>query len=1115
MATKFFTNNKDNSLVKKIEGIFDNSDKIHHFDILVGYFRASGYCKIQTFLAKVKKIRILVGINVDKLVQTYAEKGQICLFLEKDAKENFIEETIQDIQNAPYTQLVENGMKQFLNDVISKKIEIKAHPSKKLHAKIYIFRPELFNEHSFCEVITGSSNLTEEGLGSKPDSNYEFNVSLRDFDDVKFATDEFERLWNEAIPILNTDAKKIEKNTYLRDDFTPHQLYIKALIEYFGERVDANFYKMSEMLPKRYYNLEYQIDAANQAYQMLEKHNGFLLADVVGLGKTVIACMVIKKFIYENGSQTKVLLVVPPALKHHWYDTLKEFQIEMYFKIISIGSLHKIFDEKDMNFFRPAEYDMVVIDESHKFRNDKIKMYEHLQNICKTLRQNPSPKGDVHKKIILISATPLNNKPQDIENQLYLFQDRRNSTLENVRNLEAFFKPINEEFKKLPSENSLNVGKIFRFLNGEETFNYSKIADLFEKLRKNVIEPLVIRRTRKDILGFNDYLTDIKNQNLTFPEVCEPENLRYTLTPKECELFVETVNFLVGIDENGNEIESFGYYRYRLIEFLNPESQKQYGNVKVISELLAGIMRTLLVKRLESSFFAFKQSLNRLLTAIKNIIEMFKNDKIFIASNLDINKLIENGKTDEEIEKIVEKNDGKVFQCKDFNLNYLDLLEKDKEKIENLIKKWENVKRDPKLDEFIKQLNEKLFGKSINTGEKLIIFTESVETANFLAEKITKYRCLVATSKNRKEIESVIRENFDANIPFEKQKNDFDILISTEVLSEGINLHRSNVMVNYDIPWNATKLIQRSGRINRIGTKAAKIYIFNFYPTVQGEQQIRLIQRALLKIQAFHIAFGSDDKMLSVLEERGKAGLFIPNIKLQQEASETLKFLQVLRDFKRKNEKEYRKINKIPNKARCGRDKTFNQTKISYDLSQTSLTYLKSKNHPGIFCLVFPDNTCVELDFAAAATIFEAEENEKSIDLHQFTLEQAAAAHQFFVSDKTQSNISTITNQKLTKTQKKADEYLSAMLKFATDEQKIALNNCRKLIEIGRFNDLPKKINDFFNNNLLTPSTASNVIPKFFEEIVKKYCSAEGNEEKDEKKRIIISPEIVLTQTFS
>jgi ERCC4-related helicase len=1116
MSTKFFTNqDEENSLLKKFEGVFSNNPNIHHFDALVGYFRASGYFKVRPFLDNIPRIRILVGINVDQLVKKYHDKGQYFLENPDETKKTFLTEMIENIQEADYDKETENGIIQFIDDLINEKIEIRAHPKKKIHAKIYIFRTQNFNSHSNCEVITGSSNLTDSGLGSFPESNYEFNVSLRDYDDVNFATDEFNRLWDESIPMLKAEAILLKDRTYLKDDFTPFELYIKMLIEYFGKRVDYDPYNIDLLLPENYMRLKYQSDAANQGYAIMMKHNGFILADVVGLGKTIVACMVIKKFIFENGTQTKILVVVPPAIKSNWQTTVKEFQLDNHFEYITLGSLHKVLDENNPDYPDSDEYDMVVVDESHKFRNDYTDMYVQLQEVCKQPRKRPAENGDTRKKVILVSATPLNNRPQDIENQIYLFQDKRNSTLENIQNLQEYFKKVNDNYKELSQEPQLQV---------------NQLKKLFEKLRNDVIEPLVIRRTRTDIENNKDYLKDIKSQGIEFPKIDNPEKLEYKLDEKLTKLFFDSVEMITGIDEGGNEVEGLGYYRYRAIEFLKYEKDRKiYGNVTSISKRLSAIMKTLLVKRLESSFHAFKQSLNRLHIAVDNMIEMFDNNNVFIAPDLDINKLLEEGKTYEEIEeKIISKEgNNKKFSSDSFKKEFLGKLKEDKEIIKDLQNRWSEITKDPKLEVFEEHIDNTFFNKKKNPSGKLVIFTESKETANELERKLkkkTKHRILKISADNRHKLEPIIRNNFDANLEEDNWKEDYNIIITTEVLAEGINLHRSNTIVNYDVPWNATKLMQRIGRVNRIGSRDKKVYVYNYYPSADGDKQIRLVNNALRKLQAFHTAFGEDNKIFSLLEQKGEAGLF--GSKIKREESEILKYLNLLRDFRKKNPKEFKRIKGIPNKSRCGRSakkiylKTpdINQEEQEYDLKETSIAYLKSDDHPGIFCLVTPKKNTIELNFLQAVKIYQAKKDEKPIKLHHEHHDQVVASLDFFRSKKTQDSIKDQSNRSLSPAEKKAIKNLNGIIKYApTEQKKNTLNRAIKVIKKGTFTNkgMPKSINDFFKANKNIMNDINLFYDRLFKDVLDRYnLVVKDKQDESTGPRGIINPKIVLTQSF-
>ncbi len=1118
MSTKFFTNQNNNSLLNKFEGVFTNIESIRHFDALVGYFRTSGYFKVRPFLDKIPKIRILVGINVDQLIKKYHDRGQYFLENPEETKEEFLSEMIKNIQEAEYDRITENGIVQFIDDLTSGKIELRAHPKQKIHAKVYIFRPENFNEHAPCEVITGSSNLTDAGLGANPESNYEFNVSLRDYQDVKFATEEFERLWSESVPILHAEAALLKSKTYLRDNFTPFETYIKMLIEYFGKRVDYDPYNIDLLLPDKFMRLKYQSDAANHGYSILMKHNGFILADVVGLGKTIIACMVIKKFVYENGTNTRILVVVPPALEANWRRTTEDFQIKNHFEFITLGSLHKVLNENDFSYSNADKFDLIVVDESHKFRNDYTDMYLSLQEICKMPRAKASETGDFRKKVILISATPLNNRPQDIENQLYLFQDKRNSTLENIRNLQDYFKPINEQYKKLSAEKKLNI---------------KKLKALFQKLRDDVVEPLVIRRTRTDIENNKEYLDDLKNQNIIFPKVGDPIALYYELDKELSSLFFDTVSMITGLDEDGNEIDGIGYYRYRAIEFLTKEEDKKiYGNVKSISGRLSAIMKTLLVKRLESSFYAFTKSLHRLQKANSNMLQMFANDRIFIAPDLDINKLLEEGYSYDQIEaKINDKaGNNKEFKKEAFSKEFIVSLQNDKFKIDELVKKWDKLKSDPKLISFANHIQNEFFDSKKNPTGKLVIFTESKETGEELSRKlreITERNILTISAENRKQFETTLRDNFDANLEIEKWKNEYDIIITTEVLAEGINLHRSNLIVNYDVPWNSTRLMQRIGRVNRIGSRAEKIFVYNYYPSAHGDSQINLVNNALRKLQAFHTAFGEDNRIFSLLEEKGDGALF--GNKIQKEESEILKYLNELREFRKSNPKKFMEISQLPNKTRCGRLSKPNQSlllfdsvngDIHYPIKHSSITYLKSENHPGIFCFITSELNIIEINFLQAVKIINAKEDEKPIALHELHHEQAMKGFEYFKAEKNQENIQSVSRKHLSPAENKAITNLNFIAKIASTEViRNTLTSAIETIKKGTFasKGLPKSINEYFVTNNKKLKTPEIFIAAFVKDVLEKYELSSSTIDPTllKVKRGIVNPQIILTQSFS
>lgn len=610
MSSKFFTNDGERSLFDKFTGIIDAMGSLYAFYAVVGYFRSSGYFALQPYLKDVKEIKILVGINVDQMFAEAQRKGLLFFADEARTKTEFLNWFLQDIREAKYTKEVEDGIQQFISDTIDRRIQIRAHNTKALHAKFYMFLPKHHSEHSDGWVIMGSSNLSAAGLGIKKAPNYELNVALKDYDDVKFTKVEFERLWEESTTILPADIEKFRGSSHIGQSFSPYELYLKFLIEYFGNNIDYDPDTVGD-LPRTFRKLSYQIDAVNEGFQMLMRNNGFFLADVVGLGKTVVAAMIAKRFRIANGSQnTKILVVYPPALEKNWKGTFRDFKLDKDTKFITNGSLKRILDNNDPNFWPKEDYDLILVDEAHRYRNHTSQMFKNLQRICKAPRKGDGLIADKKKKVILISATPLNNRPQDIYYQLQLFQDARRSTLTET-NLQSFFGPIIREYREIVKDANPDL---------------SRIRGLYAQMRERIISPITVRRTRNDLKKYPKYLEDLKAQGIEFPEIAEPKSIEYELEGDLGELFVHSMNVLT---------EHVKYFRYQAILNLKKGVRDEiYPQASLVSKSLAGILRNLMVKRLESSFFAFKGTLSNVVTATERMIEMFAHNTVFIAPDV-------------------------------------------------------------------------------------------------------------------------------------------------------------------------------------------------------------------------------------------------------------------------------------------------------------------------------------------------------------------------------------------------------------------------------------------------------------------------------------------------
>ncbi|MHB2155006.1 helicase-related protein [Calditrichota bacterium GD2] len=913
----FFTNEPDSTLLDRFVAILKD---VKYFDILVGYFRSSGFFRLYKSFANIEKIRILVGLGLDKVSFQIIETAHNADF-ESHArvKEYFGGLLVSEIEQAPDSREVEEGILKFVEFIQSGKIEIKAHPSRNIHAKVYISRYRE-DDRDFGNVITGSSNFSEAGLVAQR----EFNVQLKNSADVKYALEKFEALWKEAVDISEFYVAVIKTKTHLDDSITPYQLYLKFLYEYFQADLSVNEELFYKNFPKNFMKLKYQEQAVINAKRILEEFGGVFLADVVGLGKTYISALL------ANQLPGRHLVIASPALldkdnPNSWPNVFHDFKIAAEFE--SVGKLEKIIERGT------DRYDNVFIDEAHKFRNETNISYELLSRIC------------AGKKVILVTATPLNNTPLDILAQIKLFQKGKNSTIPGIKNLDYFFSSLQKRLKKLDRKNDYD--------------EYIEVVkENSRQIRERVLKHIMVRRTRKEIENY--FSSDLKVQGLKFPEVASPVPVFYELDKKLDQIFLNTIKLIT-------DKSAFTYARYMPLLYLK-EGLSEFD--KTSQRNMGSFMKTLLVKRLESSFFAFKKTLGRFIESYENFIEAYEKGSVYFSKKY-WNKVIEYFLNDdfEAIQKLIDEEKVEEYPADAFDSKLKKDLQTDLNTLIKIKSWWDEIDYDPKLDKFIDELKK----SSILTKNKLIIFTESKETAEYLYENLSKYLServlLFHGGSNQSDLTTVIA-NFDARA--RNKKDDYRLLVTTEVLSEGINLHRSNVVINYDLPWNPTRMIQRVGRINRVDTPFEKIYTFNFFPTEQSNDVIKLKEAAIAKINYFIEMLGNDAKLLTDGEEIKSFELFNKLTSREfitgedEEVESELKYLNVIKEIRDKNKALFNKIKHLPKKARSAR-----LIEALMNLQgEAVLTYFR-KGKLEKFYLATRERA-QEIDFLTAAKLFEA-----------------------------------------------------------------------------------------------------------------------------------------------
>lgn len=863
--TRFFTNEPENSLYERFAVILKNNTQF--FDVLVGYFRSSGFFSMWRSLETVEKIRVLVGLNIDRytvqILDSSKKEASFAAVSTTEGKTFISEDVEKEFETGAASAEIEKGVRVFIDWLKSGKLEMRMYTKSPIHAKVYVMRNGT-GSPDVGRVITGSSNFSQAGLVN----NLEFNVELKDNSDVRFAIEKFEALWKDAVDIHDTYIEAVEQHTWMRNDITPYQLYLKTLYEFFKEEINADKEMISDLLPEGYLRLQYQLDAVTQAKKRLEAYGGVFISDVVGLGKTYICAMLAKM---HNRSMYK-LIICPPVLVDYWRGVLQEFDVSRC-DVVSLGKMDSIIQRGT------DKYSLVFIDEAHRFRNSGTDSFTQLHQIC------------LGKKVVLISATPINNYTSDIENQLYLFQEKQSGTIGGIKNLDGFFRGLQSKLNKTKK--------------GSKEY-MAQLRENSEVIRDKLLREIMIRRTRSEIQDY--YEDDLKQQGLKFPKTGCPIKIAYEFDDDTDATFNATIT----------GIKDFMYARYMPLTYL--KDQKKYSTLIAGQRNMGGFMKGVLIKRLESSFYAFRMTLQRFIDSYERFISMYKAGDVYISKVVDVYDLMDDGRV-ERLWQLVEEQDVMHFKSSEFSQQFITDLRKDLSQLKTWQDMWDFIKDDPKLDEFRRQLTT----NEVIKGHKVIVFTESMETAYYLYDNLKDIygdRIVCFSGKSSASLKSAIEDSFNPKNA-SKENDKFDMLITTDILAEGINLHRANVIINYDLPWNPTRIMQRVGRINRVGSDFDRIYVFNFFPTAQSSHHMPLEDRILEKLQAFHDILGEDSKYLSDEENATPKKLFddvSADLDINEESTNPeLKYLAIIRKVRDDKTALFEKVKRLPRKARAGK----------------------------------------------------------------------------------------------------------------------------------------------------------------------------------------------------
>lgn len=881
------------------------SKDFSEISIATGYWDLSGTSQIIDSLINYKKIRLLIGR--EPLIPRHQLSA-----IEPDFPN---QDLFNDLESLPATKIAMETVKKIKKLQKKGVLEVKVYKKSFLHAKCYIFG-NYDTEHAIG--IIGSSNFTEAGLIR----NSELNTLESDNRIVTFKPNTkqqevghlfwFNQFWNDAVDWNGEFTEILEQSPSGDILFSPYETYIRTLYELFKDELEDEQNETTIQTGGLELH-EFQKKNVQALLRRLNKYRFAMLSDSVGLGKTVTAAEVIKHYVDSDEGKKRVVIISPKSIKEQWIKELTQWGIPNLIPIV-LQNPGEIERTKELDTI--AGVSLFVIDESHNLRKSTGKRFEQIIN---WLKQNPKA------HVLMLTATPINNQLSDITNQILLgargysdifrfaMKDKKSKQTINVtfnKAIEQLAKNIKEDAKK---------GKPVDFEEIKRMMTPIIRTFVVRRTRQGIKKEYGGLKQNGLIKNFPDSICE--NAKYNFPKDVSalvrgvksadiPVEKIYTLKPEtvleECRALLHPLRQINGIDgdKTNNELseESPTYFIYQLVLMLGfmpyrylmyrtkyySKNLEEIFNMKLSSEEskalqlqvgLYGIFRTIFLKRLESSVEAFKMSLQN----YSKKLEVFKNGVLInkIISIKDVESAEAMIKLKSELEEEMEDeslSEAEAEIIKDIinPTNYekeklLEDIEKE-EKIIAILNKQIDIlgNNDAKLLKFTKLLKE--LRTKLPAGKKVLVFSYFADTVAYLEKKLYSKSLInnisntaFVSSKNRADAEK-LAGRFS---PKSKMYNigigetELDYLISTDVLSEGQNLQDCGVIVNYDLHWNPVRMIQRNGRINRLGSTFDKVYVYNLAPESKLESYLHLVQRLEGKINLIKYTIGTDQSVLS------------------------------------------------------------------------------------------------------------------------------------------------------------------------------------------------------------------------------------------------------------
>lgn len=867
---RIINNSPENNLFQAISrAINDDTTAV---DIEVGYFYLCGFELLAKKLENLP-VRILVGSYIDPdaipdLIIESTKKLSVNLDpfqprsipSSKTKRVDALAEGIKKLANQ--TAIFDAPESQLAYRILEKKLEngtleIKM-TEQHAHGKYYIIHSK---PHGV--VYMGSSNFTYNGLIGQQEVNEVLDGEAK----YQEYAQNFQDRWNDARNIAVQEKgksdmflNKIKNELWMNVVPRPYAMYVRLLDEIFGSEDEADIISPRTISKGQYSDYSYQLDAIKMALVRLKNFDGAIVADVVGLGKSVIASAVA-----ANLKELKPVIIAPPHLVPMWEDYAEEFRLSGC-RVYSTGKIEDAY-ERYQNSRDPI---LLILDEAHRYRNEETYDYQMLHQLARSHADN---------KVLVLSATPFNNDPKDIFALIKLFQTPGAATLRTVDNLSVKFMELERQYKSLRRKLSEGVK------GSAEQAKLDTERDTIASELRRLIEPLIIRRSRIDLTTIKRYRDDLQSQGVEFASMTDPVLREYELG----ELSGVYIDTIARIEPDSKVRDGLTGARYMPTTYAKDVADfvakyPELEDIRTAQKNVASFMRKLLVMRFESSRAAFKSTLGNVIASHERILEWTeKKQKVPISKKAYIPSPEETPDEDTRdsleseasLEDSTETPARKIVyvDLNDLEDGFVDDVTHDRDVLKDLYEQWFGTNSDyskmpdPKLGCLLQDIKGHL---KQDPSRKIVVFSMYADTVNYVGEALTSagIPAFIYTSENSKKDRVRVRENFDAGLSAEKQKDDFKVLIATDALSEGISLHRAGRVINYDIPYNPTRVVQRVGRINRISKKMFdELYIDNYFPTDLGEAEVNVRGISTLKMKLFNAVVGSDSRTLTPDED--------------------------------------------------------------------------------------------------------------------------------------------------------------------------------------------------------------------------------------------------------